>query len=588
MYLNHFNLKREPFHITPDPYFLYLSPSHKEAFASMIYGLKKRKGFVAVIGEVGLGKTTVLRAFLEQRGSQQKIKTIFVFNSNVSFKGLLKIIYAELGYTLPGQGVYENRTVELLQDIGEDDIPSDEIFDIVQHLHTQLIHEYQQGFNIILVIDEAQNMPVCTLENLRMLSNLETAQDKLIQIFLIGQPELEKTLNRKELRQLKQRIAIRAILKPLTNKEAIDYIQHRLKKAGAAGEQIFSKQALRTVCKLARGTPRKINILCDNALITAFGYGRNKVTAGVVKEVNEDLEGRAFHPKKLRGLLKPAFAALVVVLVGLALLQVPQVRERAARLLGSNQLLEDGLVFFGQLTSITSRPDERAASQQARPEKEAAPQQPARTNGSQARQKAAASDGLGTAGNSSGMDNQDQPLSEPASQPDSNRTRVSAPAGQRSAAGANSTSAQMPGTVDAREAGPEPDADQTAERGSPRVKADTASPVPDKATDLPAIDYETLFIASELRKALPFFSDLSQVRRQILVEMAKQTSIQGLLTFKRMIAALERGDFSEAARQMVSSQWGNWAGDRATALAEIMRSNDEAALEAWMEGVEEG
>ena len=293
MYLSHFNLKREPFHITPDPYFFYLSPSHKEAFASMIYGLKNKKGFVAVIGEVGLGKTTVLRAFLEQYGQKTKIKTIFVFNSNVSFKGLLKIIYAELGYPLPGRGEMWETSELLFQYAEEGPETSDEIFELVQHLHAHLIKEFEDKTNVILIIDEAQNMPVQTLENLRMLSNLETATDKLLQIFLIGQPELERTLNKKELRQLKQRIAIRAILKPLSEKESLDYIQHRLKKAGAEGTEIFTRAALKTIAKLAQGTPRKINILCDNALITGFGYGKSSINAKIIKEVNEDLEGRS-------------------------------------------------------------------------------------------------------------------------------------------------------------------------------------------------------------------------------------------------------------------------------------------------------
>ena len=187
MYLRHFNLERTPFHITPDPHFFYLSPSHKEAFASMIYGLKSKKGFVAVIGEVGLGKTTVLRTFLEQYGQNSKIKTVFVLNSNVSFKGLLKIIYAELGYASPQNESSRLKTYKNKRD-NDERSDSDDIFELVQQLHSLLIDEYRQGTNVILIIDEAQNMPVQTLESLRMLSNLETSTDKLLQIFLIGQP----------------------------------------------------------------------------------------------------------------------------------------------------------------------------------------------------------------------------------------------------------------------------------------------------------------------------------------------------------------------------------------------------------------
>ena len=171
MYLNFFGFRKEPFHITPDPEFLYLSPSHKQALGSIIYGIKQRKGFIAIVGEVGVGKTTILRAYLEKT-RPQKGKTIYIFHSNVSFPLLLKTILQGLGLTPVSE------------------TPSE----MLKQLHEALIEEYRSGGTVVLLIDEAQNMPIRTLENLRMLSNLESSTDKLIQTVLIGQPELEDRL----------------------------------------------------------------------------------------------------------------------------------------------------------------------------------------------------------------------------------------------------------------------------------------------------------------------------------------------------------------------------------------------------------
>jgi general secretion pathway protein A len=268
MYLNFYNLKRGPFHITPDPEFLFLSPSHKEALASIIYGIKKRKGFVLIIGEVGVGKTTILRSYLEWV-NQQQLKIIYIFNSNVSFKSLLKTIYQELGLATK----------------------TDDVFEMVKHLYRVLIEEYKQGNNVVLVIDEAQNMPIKTLENLRMLSNLETSKDKLIQIVLIGQPEFEQILNLNELRQLKQRIAIRSTISSFTEEESIAYIQYRLAKVSMNHPiPVFTQGALQRIVKQADGIPRIINILCDNSLITGFGYQRRPVDSRIVREVIADFE----------------------------------------------------------------------------------------------------------------------------------------------------------------------------------------------------------------------------------------------------------------------------------------------------------
>jgi type II secretory pathway predicted ATPase ExeA len=277
MYLSFYQLKKEPFHITPDPEFLYLSPSHKQALGSVIYGIEQRKGFIAITGEVGVGKTTILRSYLD-RAEREQLKIIYVFNCNVSFGGLVKTIHRELGPTTSA---------------------ATNVYEMVDQLHSILIEEYRQGRNVALIIDEAQNMPIATLENLRMLSNLETSKDKLIQILLVGQPEFDRKLELHELRQLKQRIAIRCKILPLTRGESIDYIRHRLAKASRKKKtKLFSRGALSLIVKHSRGIPRMLNVLCDNSLITGFGYDQKVITPKIVKEVIADFAGRSLGPWK--------------------------------------------------------------------------------------------------------------------------------------------------------------------------------------------------------------------------------------------------------------------------------------------------
>ncbi len=291
MYLNFYNLKKEPFHITPDPEFLFLCQSNRQAIGAIIWGVSQKKGFIAVTGDVGVGKTTILRYYLETV-DRQLLKIIYLFNANVSFPGLLKTIYKELGL--------ESGT--------------DDMVEMVNHLHEILIEEYKQGRSVLLIIDEAQNMPVETLENLRMLSNLETSTDKLIQIVLIGQSEFEEKLNQNELRQLNQRIAIRSRILPLTEKESIDYIKHRLAKAGQdEKDRVFTRGAMKKMVSQAKGIPRILNILCDNALITGFGYKKRPVNSKIVKEVIADFKSRA-KPSLLRWVLAPA--ALIIFVAG--------------------------------------------------------------------------------------------------------------------------------------------------------------------------------------------------------------------------------------------------------------------------------
>jgi general secretion pathway protein A len=298
MYLNFYGLKKEPFSITPDPAFLYLSPSHKESLAAVIYGVKMRKGFVVITGEVGVGKTTILRSYL-QKNLRERLNLVYLFNTNVTFPALLRTICRELSIPVAG----------------------DDPEEMLRRLHQFLIDEYEQGCNTVLVIDEAQNMPMETLEHIRMLSNLETSTDKLIQIVFSGQPEFDQLLASHGLRQLKQRIAVRTTIAPLTASESADYINYRLKKAGNKGAAIFTPGAMHRILRRARGNPRLLNILCDSALVTAFGYRKKQVTSSIAREVIRDFSDnkKTLGPAwwlSLAGLILIAGALLLALFPG--------------------------------------------------------------------------------------------------------------------------------------------------------------------------------------------------------------------------------------------------------------------------------
>jgi general secretion pathway protein A len=307
MYLNFYNLRERPFQGTPNPAFLYLSPSHREALATLVYGIEQRKGFVALIGEVGLGKTTLIREFLKQR-SGYKEKIIYLFNSSFSFVELLRTLARELDLN----------------------IESNESPVLLDHIYQALIREQAVGRQVILLLDEAQLMPEETLEQLRLISNLETPEEKLIQIALIGQPALENKLNRHELRQLNQRIAVKATLAPLSQQDGQEYIKFRIAKAGGEVDSIFTPGALKEIIRLARGVPRVINILCDNALVTGYDNARKPVSAKMVRETARGLRGgKQTYPRRWVWSSLAAVLLVLVVLVGYY--QLPNLKRETPR-----------------------------------------------------------------------------------------------------------------------------------------------------------------------------------------------------------------------------------------------------------------
>jgi general secretion pathway protein A len=267
LYQTHFGLLQAPFNITPDPSFLYLSASHREALAQLSYGIRARKGFVVLTGEVGTGKTTLIHTLLNDlNGSAQ---TALIFNTLVSPTDLLRSVCEEFGLI-------------------ESKRPLQEIHDYLVSLNEFLLECYSKGENCALIIDEAQNLSAEVLESIRLLSNFETSKDKLLQILLVGQPELALRLNSPELRQLKQRVMLRHHLRVLSLQECCEYVSNRLKVAGA-DRAIFTPNALESVYSYSSGIPRIVNVLCDNALLNGYALGRKEIDAGIIREVAEDL-----------------------------------------------------------------------------------------------------------------------------------------------------------------------------------------------------------------------------------------------------------------------------------------------------------
>src|SRR5213594_2216804 len=272
MYLTFYGLKERPFNATPDPKFLYLTPGHREALAQLVYSVRGNRGFLVLTGEVGTGKTTLLQAFRQRLNG--KAAVAYVFNSTLPFDGMLEYVLEELGVPTPASS------------------PAQPLL----ALQRFLLDRRRAGQSTVLILDEAQNLEAATLEQIRLLSNFETSSEKLLQILLVGQPELRSKLERPELRQLQQRIELQCSLPPLSREQIRDYIETRLRVAGARVLDLFSDRAQTRIAAYSGGIPRRINILCDHCLVIGYADQQRRIDADIVDQAIAALGGAARRP----------------------------------------------------------------------------------------------------------------------------------------------------------------------------------------------------------------------------------------------------------------------------------------------------
>ncbi|MFO7557893.1 MAG: AAA family ATPase [Desulfobacterales bacterium] len=308
MYKPFFGFKERPFKLVPDPAFLYLGRSHEEALGHLNYAVRQGDGFVIITGEVGTGKTTICRMFLERLDESSEVA--YIFNPKLDSIQLLKTINDEFGIDSSGENTKE----------------------LIDHLNDFLMRIKAEGKKAIILIDEAQNLSKEVLEQLRLLSNLETTTSKLLQIILVGQPELDEMLDSFELRQLAQRITLNCYLHPLTPKETREYIAHRIRIASHREGVRFTRNACRAVYRFSKGIPRVINITCDRALLTAYSSSKKKITGNIVMSAIEELSGKGMPVAGMLGFGKKSIS-LLAVLAGVLLLFIlypPEILEKVS------------------------------------------------------------------------------------------------------------------------------------------------------------------------------------------------------------------------------------------------------------------
>src|SRR2546425_3719937 len=267
MYKELFGLRANPFNVNPDPRYLFLTRHTEEALACLTYGIQSRKGFVLLTGEVGTGKTTLINKLLEWLRAQQ-VPTAFIFNSRMNVPQFLDYMMADFGIPCDTRSKSQ----------------------ILLRLYNWLLERYRAGETAVLIVDEAQNLTDEVLEEIRMMTNLETFTEKLLQIVLVGQTELEQSLKQPNLRQLRQRLTLRAKTHPLTPDETKAYIQQRLRIAGSNGQQIFEPDALALIHRYASGIPRVVNLMCEHCLVSAFVDQQKVVSSGIVDAVARDFD----------------------------------------------------------------------------------------------------------------------------------------------------------------------------------------------------------------------------------------------------------------------------------------------------------
>jgi general secretion pathway protein A len=269
MYETFYGLKENPFEITPNPQYLFLGKNHREALARMRYGIQERKGFILITGEVGTGKTILIRHLVGNLDGSKNadVKTVLIFNPKLTANDFLYYILRELAVTIRG-----NSKGDHLRDLNE-----------------YLLKANERGEKVVLIVDEAQGLKPALLEEIRLLSNLETPKTKLLQIILVGQPELRNTLCRREFRQLRQRINLHFHLLPLSEEQTRAYIEKRITIAGGK-DPLFATEAVQEIYRRTKGVPRLINILCDNALLAGFAADQKTIDEKLVKDAADDLE----------------------------------------------------------------------------------------------------------------------------------------------------------------------------------------------------------------------------------------------------------------------------------------------------------
>lgn len=287
MYTKFYGLIEKPFEITPDPRFLYLSENHKEALAYLTYAVRERKGFTVITGEVGTGKTTLVQTLLSRLDGNTR--TAYLFNPKLGSTDFLHYICEDLG--IKGQKRSKGQ--------------------YLASLHNFLMSCYARNENVVLIIDEAHTLDPKLLEEVRLLTNLETPKSKLLQVVLMGQPELNEILNCPQFRQLKQRISLRYHMQPLNKEETREYIKKRMRMAGTVDPDIFTPKAVKVIYKYSKGIPRLINIVCDNALLAGYAADQKVIGKSIVREVINHLEGVYLQKKPKRFIL---FIVIIIVL----------------------------------------------------------------------------------------------------------------------------------------------------------------------------------------------------------------------------------------------------------------------------------